>query len=419
MPGRDSNPASDRRLVLTLLLLLTVLWLILVLVLTKHSSMSPRRFHLTKEFQQLSVPLSAKQNISVPSCSNNSFGSNKIHYPSKTIADPKFRNPGQIHAGEVEDVNQGMVVEAVTRKALDGSDLSFKEEQERRVAMVQRACASGASKTTYTTVKNFIVADIKESILFCPIYKSASSSWLITMLEMRGSWAPSYTAEDLNRVRNGIYKPVKNLPSQQETAFHTRFLVVRHPFERLLSCYRDKYEEANKAYYFKNYGKKMMLLYREVDSSYSEKEITNLLAKAEQDTERERTLGNPFANPFGPTFTEFVNYVVSRHTDDEHWRPYHAHCAPCTLHYNFILKFENLSTEGNDFLRHLYGTSKIGLPKENAYSGPPTADVICSYYSQLDAALLHKLVQKYQPDFDLFEYSPAAYLNCSDEYVKQ
>lgn len=47
---------------------------------------------------------------------------------------------------------------------------------------------------------------------------------------------------------------------------------------------------------------------------------------------------NPYANPVGPTFQEFVDFVISSLRDDEHWRPYNIHCASCHLNYDFILR---------------------------------------------------------------------------------
>ena len=40
------------------------------------------------------------------------------------------------------------------------------------------------------------------------------------------------------------------------------FIVVRHPFERLLSAYRDKLERSN-VYYYKKYGEKIVKTYRQ------------------------------------------------------------------------------------------------------------------------------------------------------------
>ena len=66
------------------------------------------------------------------------------------------------------------------------------------------------------------------------------------------------------------------LPQVQsvDTDFRTRFLVVRHPFERLLSCYRDKFEKANKEYYYDTYGRKMIRMFRKRSQNISFQEVS-------------------------------------------------------------------------------------------------------------------------------------------------
>ena len=51
-------------------------------------------------------------------------------------------------------------------------------------------------------------------------------------------------------------------------------MVVRHPLERLLSCYRDKFEKANKDYYYTRYGEKMVKSFRDVPKGISREEVS-------------------------------------------------------------------------------------------------------------------------------------------------
>ncbi|KAA0203113.1 hypothetical protein HAZT_HAZT005888 [Hyalella azteca] len=293
------------------------------------------------------------------------------------------------------------------RALLETRELSemgvFLASQKRRVLRVREACAQGVSKVSYKLALYNLIADKEQSILFCPIFKSASTSWLIALLEMRGEWTPQNTPDDLNAIRKRVYKILMgftvgeisyqfyNKPSDQDIFYQNRFLVVRHPFERLVSCYRDKFENANKPYYHELHGKRMMRMYRDLgDNPVSRTEVNNLMARADADPDRERVLGNPFANPVGPTFTEFIKYVV----------------------------FENLNKENAQFLQRLNAGADVGQRKDNIFSGPPTAEVACSYFSQLDTALLYQLTKKYEPDFKLFGYTPNEYLKCSDEYIQ-
>ena len=42
----------------------------------------------------------------------------------------------------------------------------------------------------------------------------------------------------------------------------SKFLIVRHPLERLISCFRDKFEGAIRPYYYVKFGEKMVSMYR-------------------------------------------------------------------------------------------------------------------------------------------------------------
>ena len=104
------------------------------------------------------------------------------------------------------------------------------------------------------------------------------------------------------------------------------FLIVRHPFERILSAYRDKFfinftysrntkerEEQKRKEFMITYGQQILQKYR----------------KTEPEDELYKTT---------PTFREFINFVIdlplSRH--NSHWRPAYLHCMPCHLNYTII-----------------------------------------------------------------------------------
>lgn len=131
-------------------------------------------------------------------------------------------------------------------------------------------------------------------------------------------------------------KVVPSLPFQAFKAFYNSqnpvsFLIVRHPYERLLSAYRDKFENKKK-YYHQNYGKFMISQYRKrgvrrfgrnfyrVDKgSKSISVMPHLRA-----TQRKR--GDPT-----PTFWEFVRTIIDHRISNEHWRPASTMCSLCRV----------------------------------------------------------------------------------------
>ena len=112
-------------------------------------------------------------------------------------------------------------------------------------------------------------------------------------------------------------------------------MVVRHPFERLLSAYRDKLEdlsrdiEARDGYYFTMYGKQVQ--YSTVQHStvqyyftmYGKQIVADYRDKA--DTNLTRVLE--------PTWREFVTYILNTPVTkfDEHWMPMWMLCSPCII----------------------------------------------------------------------------------------
>ena len=82
----------------------------------------------------------------------------------------------------------------------------------------------------------------------------------------------------------------------------TKFFFVRHPFERLVSCYRDKFEFGSKNdYIFKTFNPSQIKTTR-------------------------------------PSFAEFVQYLIDTPVElfNDHWLPYWMHCQVCTQNYDII-----------------------------------------------------------------------------------
>ncbi|XP_076029929.1 carbohydrate sulfotransferase 11-like isoform X2 [Oratosquilla oratoria] len=295
------------------------------------------------------------------------------------------------------------------------------QHRDDRLRSMIRNIKRGASSLLFGAYQHLIV-DTKHFLSFCPVFKAASTSWSISLLLLNEAWNENKTME-LQPVIRQVFPKISNLAGPMMTEGTTRFIVVRHPFERLVSCYRDKFEDAKKDFYYRRYGETMVRRFRTLPSSISTSQGRTLLRQVKDYVNNPRTKDlialrdNPYANPLGPTFIEFVKYVVTVRVDDEHWRPYNLHCSLCYINYDFILRFENMYDESHHFITYINQTEKIKPRWDNpTKDGATNIDVSSQYFKQLPSYLIKLLIEKYRIDFDLFEYSYDEHLRLASDY---
>jgi hypothetical protein len=181
----------------------------------------------------------------------------------------------------------------------------------------------------------------------------------------------------------------------------TRFIIVRHPFERILSAYRDKLEHRkDREFYYIRYGKEIVKSQRENNST--------------------------LANRPEPTFVEFLKYLVKSNIYDEHWRPFTAECVPCDMNYQIILKMESLEEERLflatklNLLDYLLDLKATGLFLQNINpNGRTEHNYAKQYYREVPKQLLEQVYKLYEKDFKFFDYSPKMYFNFTTDNTKQ
>lgn len=178
-------------------------------------------------------------------------------------------------------------------------------------------------------------------------------------------------------------------------------LVVREPFVRLLSAYRDKLENITPPYYRK--------LARSIVQKYREN-ATKIFGPIKS---------------FGPTFYEFVSYLIDTHKNEsikfnEHWAPYYQFCTPCAVNFSVISKVETLRRDTRFVILQLGlghvldrkvkdRRTRIRTVMNKSRDGKNTTSLIKRYYSQLDERMLSDLLQIYGIDFEMFGYDAKVY----------
>lgn len=163
-----------------------------------------------------------------------------------------------------------------------------------------------------------------------------------------------------------------------------KFLIVRHPFERLVSAYRDKLEHIEgRDYYYKRFGRHIAHKYHR--------------------------FRKPNETKLEPTFTEFLRFIVEEKYFDEHWAPFVDACEPCLIKYNYILKFDTIERD-QKFLMQELGLSDYLYERNDLRNinprGVTTAALVKEYMQNVPRSLLDEINKVYDTDFKLFSYLP-------------
>ncbi|KAA0202305.1 hypothetical protein HAZT_HAZT007743 [Hyalella azteca] len=110
----------------------------------------------------------------------------------------------------------------------------------------------------------------KDGLTYCPVYKAASTSWLHNLCVLAGAdphWLNNKTLH-ISTVARRFWPQLEYDVAASVVPGTLRFMIVRHPFDRLISAYRDKLENINVGrehgvlHFHESYGKKIVHKYR-------------------------------------------------------------------------------------------------------------------------------------------------------------
>ena len=98
------------------------------------------------------------------------------------------------------------------------------------------------------------------------------------------------------------------------------------------------------------------------------------------------------------------------HELDMHWTPVYSFCNPCQVNFSHLVKFETFDQDSNDIVRAANLQSYLPRTKgQLSHENPSKKDTgksIETYLQELSSDQLQELTKLYQPDFDIFGYSP-------------
>lgn len=313
---------------------------------------------------------------------------------------------------------QKMVVSSIKRLVPANSSMVGQEnatnmmtlEQMRRRDRIKEVCQKYASidrqpkvwtrfrgvGQTYSQEINpnaFLIATVPHTII-CYNHKVASSTWMAHFAKLLGNkvfWDQLSHSGKFYRITDRMSpSSSQQLLETISNADYFTFTVVRHPFDRLLSAYRDRILNGCTSQ-SKNYVPRVFSLTRpsllRLGSAKLFDKITGCITVF-------------------PTFQEFVSYVAAKPSEHEpHWLPYTKHCAPCVMDYDAVIKLETAS-EDEQFVM---SQSKMDLYSQLEYrhisNKGETETLRADYYSNVTCVLMDRLGAVYKMDLEMFDYT--------------
>jgi len=301
----------------------------------------------------------------------------------------------------------------------------FKKLMQDRFNRLRSSCNRRKNSQLSIVNSNYLYVLKSKSLVWCPVYKAASTNWMHNLLHLGGK-----TEEEVQE----IIKKYPNQPNEQARevapavsgssvrsllaqggALVTTLLIVRHPFDRLVSAFRDKLEQCHgppgnctlsNNWYYKQYGHKIVSQYRnQARAKFGDEYFS-----------KKNNFGAPFSvnrswrDEHYPSWWEFIQYILntSPGSYDEHWRPASLYCSVCskTLEYNHILYFENIEKEESYLAKSLSAEELIHPRWENKNTDEKISkeEILGKYFSLLTDQDIMKLYRIYEDDFRHFGY---------------
>ena len=303
-----------------------------------------------------------------------------------------------------------MKVQKKSQKVLGSTskpDLSIESLMKHRQTTIREQCQNIQQHDTIEFDDDFWNLRVlpAKSLLYCPVFHSDATRWFENLVRLSGENVKgrfNNWRDAAEYVSNGVLKPIS---SKYTAPSAPSFIVVQHPFTRLVSAFREKLEridEFNK-WHREIHGQPMVKLYREkakrlFGERYFTKEYNygaRIMVESPGRREEEDNL---------PIFWEFAQYIINTHKDDEYWRPIYRQCPMCSVKYNYVLKKETLHEEEAEFFKKFGWHNMLKPAQKETYENNSTR-IMELYLDDLTDDEVVKLYEVYKYDFLLFGYS--------------
>ena len=259
-----------------------------------------------------------------------------------------------------------------------------------------------------------LTTEKRHQLAYCHVPKVASTSWMLTFAEMnhlKNNETENLTKKlSLHGMLMTNFSTLVSTPKEIEDINSSRlykFVFLRHPFERLISAYHDKFVYTKQA--------EMMV-------PFVRHQIVKYIFKNLKKQENLKKLNLPF--DIDMSFENFIDFVLQEASyaiiseQSKHWWPFSDSCKLCKIQYNFVGHLESLEEDVTCMLSRFVDYKLLHKMKDrtktkvNDAGGRHTKEMSMQYFSKLSKDTILKLYELYKLDFMLGGYEfPQAYID--------
>ncbi|KAK2170140.1 hypothetical protein LSH36_4g12043 [Paralvinella palmiformis] len=270
--------------------------------------------------------------------------------------------------------------------------------QDIRRRYIKEACSRmNVTRPSKPPYLKHIVIDHWHKLAYCLIPKVGSRTIRTILGALLTRNASYVSGMDFPRIP-GISILANMPPSLQQQVMekYKKMIVVRHPYDRLLSVFDSKLLPTHREMVVELLAKNV----RQINKYFSD-----VKGKETSFDPNEQTL----------SFEEFVGVISSQYNAgfrDRHWKTMFEHCDPCTIEYDFVLRLETLAKDYRVLSSYLHP------PKWLTNSAPYLEQMKTSLlnpeekmfnllwrYENIDSVSLEGLKNVYEKDLGLFGYT--------------
>lgn len=282
---------------------------------------------------------------------------------------------------------------------------------DQRNELLSSVCRDPTLKNlTHVPVSKFILDRIfvsdKHRILFCQTPKVGNTQWKKVLIVLNGAF-PSVEEIPENIVhdheKNGLPRLSSYSPPEvtERLSSYFKFLIVRDPFERLISAFKDKFvlNPRFEPWYKHDIAPAIIRKYRRIH----------------RDQEREGE-----ERGAGLRFEDFVRYLgdgEGRGRLDRqfgahiiHWVSFAELCAPCDIRYDVIGHHETLERDAPHILQRALIHGLVQYPHIPPGITQYNQSKVQRYFRGVGKRDVRRLYARYRGDFEMFGYDRPDFL---------